>query len=177
MKKSTPVYIKILINLLAVLETNQKLPFDLNYFFNYSFADYARKQRTYYHSFYNLLRHKYLQRKLLGNVESFEITRKGKYKTLKYYMKEKPKQKWDGKWRMAIFDIPEDKTFLRQKLRENLQLLGFQYLQKSAWICPYDVRKELGIVIDYLVIHDYVRFAVIEKLEGDEKLKKKFKLE
>lgn len=176
MKQSAPLYIKILINLLALLDANQKLSFHPTYFLKNSFRDYAKKQSKYYQSFYNLLRHKYLEKKLFKGVESFNITRKGKYKALKYYLKEKPKQKWDDKWRIIFFDIPEERYYLRNRFRENLQLLGFKYLQKSAWVCPFDVRKELGIVVDYLNIHDYVHFAIVEKLENDEELKTKFKL-
>lgn len=176
MKKSTPISIKILIHLLGLLDANQQLKFKPNYFLSHSFSDYSSKRKIYYQSFYNLLRYKYLQRKLIKNVEYFEITKKGKYKALKYRLKERTKQKWDRKWRLIFFDIPQNKDFFRNKLRENLQLLGFKYLQKSVWVCPYNVRKELGIIVDYYNLHDYIQFAVIEFLENDSELKKKFNL-
>lgn len=176
MRRSDPFYIKILIHLSELAAVNHKLSLRPSYFLRNSFSDFAKKKRRYYQSFYNLLRYQYLQKKLIKGVEYFEITQKGKYKTLKYYLKEKPKQKWDGKWRLALFDIPEEKQHLRKSLRENLQLLGFVYFQKSVWICPYDTRRELGIIVDHLGLHRFVQFAIIEYLEGDEKLRKQFKL-
>lgn len=176
MGKSTPLYIKILIQLSGLLDANQTLAFKPNYFLKNYFQEYIRKRNKYYQAFYNLLRYKYLEKKLIKNVESFDITKKGRYRALKYYIKEKPKRIWDGKWRIIFFDIPEEKYYLRSRLRENLQLLGFKHLQKSVWICPYNARKELGIIIDYLNIHNYVYFATVEKLEKDDQLKKLFKL-
>ncbi len=43
---------------------------------------------------------------------------------------------WDGRWRLAMFDIPESKSALRQKLWRQLRSLGFGYLQHSVWISP-----------------------------------------
>ncbi len=43
---------------------------------------------------------------------------------------------WDGKWRLALFDIPEVRVALRAKLRRRLCVLGFGYLQNSVWISP-----------------------------------------
>lgn len=166
----------MLIILISAFETNQKLSFNLHYFLKHSFSDYNRRQRNYYQAFYYLLRYKFLEKKLIQNVESFTITKKGKYKALKYIIKNKPQKKWDGKLRLIIFDIPEEIAYKRQRFRENLQLLGFKYLQKSAWLCPYDIRKELGIIVDYLNIREYVEFMVIEKLEDDERIKKLFNL-
>ena len=176
MKKLTPLFIKILIHLISYLETSHKLTIKPNYFLTRSFADYAKRSRAYNLAFYYLLRYNYLKKKLDKNIESFEITQKGKFKALKFILKDKPKQRWDGKWRLVFFDIPEKQFSLRNRLRENLQLLGFKYFQKSVWICPYDVRKEFGIIIDYLNIHSYIHLALIEKLEGDEDLKTKFTL-
>jgi DNA-binding transcriptional regulator PaaX len=43
---------------------------------------------------------------------------------------------WDGRWRVALFDVPEVRESLRKKLRRQLHALHFGYLQNSAWISP-----------------------------------------
>ena len=43
---------------------------------------------------------------------------------------------WDGRWRMVLFDLPEDQATARVKLRRYLRSHGFGYLQKSVWISP-----------------------------------------
>jgi len=45
-------------------------------------------------------------------------------------------REWDGKWRMVLFDIPESKNTLRQKLRKILKENQFGRLQQSVWISP-----------------------------------------
>lgn len=45
-------------------------------------------------------------------------------------------REWDGKWRMVLFDIPESKNSLRQKLRKILKENQFGCLQRSVWISP-----------------------------------------
>lgn len=43
---------------------------------------------------------------------------------------------WDGQWRMILFDVPEEESALRQKLRRFLRENAFGCLQKSVWITP-----------------------------------------
>lgn len=46
------------------------------------------------------------------------------------------RRKWDGLWRLVMFDIPEQKNALRTKLRRRLQEAHFGWLQNSVWISP-----------------------------------------
>lgn len=43
---------------------------------------------------------------------------------------------WDGAWRMAAFDLPEEKRSLRNALRKQLRDARFGCLQGSVWITP-----------------------------------------
>jgi len=108
----------------------------------------------------------YIKVKSLEPNEAIILTRKGMEKVLKtaLLLKEKKKRK-DGKWLMVIFDIPEKKRSLRDFFRENLQILGFKYLQKSIWVCPYDVLEEIqGLIIKY-DLEKYVKTFLIEEIE------------
>lgn len=43
---------------------------------------------------------------------------------------------WDGKWRIVVFDIPENERTKRQRLRLWLHTARFGLLQRSVWISP-----------------------------------------
>ncbi len=42
-------------------------------------------------------------------------------------------EKWDGKWRLVIWDIPEKRRSARDLLRHQLKQLGFKMFQQSVW--------------------------------------------
>jgi phenylacetic acid degradation operon negative regulatory protein len=46
------------------------------------------------------------------------------------------KRRWDGKWRMVLFDVPQKRASDRVRLRRSLIDRGFGYLQNSVWITP-----------------------------------------
>lgn len=53
------------------------------------------------------------------------------------------KRKWDGKWRVVIFDINEINRLTRDLLRLKLKELGFGMLQESVWITPHDIARDI----------------------------------
>ena len=59
-------------------------------------------------------------------------------------------QKWDGIWRVLIFDIPELTRAVRNLFRDKIQELGFYTLQKSVYVVPNDCEKEI-IELAYLL--------------------------
>jgi len=67
---------------------------------------------------------------------------------------------WDGKWRMALFDVPQIKASVRDRLRRALKARGFGYLQNSVWITPdplLDEREKLGssdVDVESLILFD-----------------------
>ncbi len=52
------------------------------------------------------------------------------------------KRRWDGKWRMVLFDVPQSKASDRARLRRSLADRGFGYLQNSVWITPDPLTEE-----------------------------------
>ena len=79
-------------------------------------------------------------------------------------------KKWDKKWRLVIFDIPENKNKERHALSIKLKDLGFYPLQKSVFIYPYDCQDEIDFVCEFLSINHYVNYCLVESLgkkEGD----------
>jgi phenylacetic acid degradation operon negative regulatory protein len=57
-------------------------------------------------------------------------------------------RRWDGHWRLALFDVPEGRAGLRDKFRRYLQARGFGYLQHSVWITPDPVEDERKLLAD-----------------------------
>ncbi len=55
----------------------------------------------------------------------------------------KKKKHWDKKWRLVIFDIPEKSRGERAALRSLLKNYGFQQIQRSVWLSPFDVLNEV----------------------------------
>lgn len=92
--------------------------------------------------------------------------------------KQKPiPKKWDGKWRLVIFDIHEKKRGVRDHFRREIAQYGFLRLQNSVWVYPYDC-EELIIFLkaDHLIGTEML-YIVSEKIENDSWLKQKFGLE
>jgi len=59
---------------------------------------------------------------------------------------------WDGKWRVILFDLPEDQCESRRKLRYKLRACGFGCMQRSAWISP-DPLAELAVNLRPLAVN------------------------
>ena len=53
------------------------------------------------------------------------------------------RKKWDGYWRVVAFDIPEESRKVRRLIRMELRQLGFRQFQRSIWISPLPIRKEV----------------------------------
>lgn len=54
------------------------------------------------------------------------------------------RRKWDGIWRMVIFDIKERNRRLRDNLRRKLKELGFGKWQRSVYITPHNIMQEMN---------------------------------
>ncbi|MCR4279350.1 MAG: CRISPR-associated endonuclease Cas2 [Candidatus Zambryskibacteria bacterium] len=85
-------------------------------------------------------------------------------------------KKWDKKWRVIIFDIPEKKKKTRDKVREILIAAGFQRLQNSVWVYPYDCEDVIGLMKNELGIGKYLLYMIVEQLENDRFLRMDFDL-
>jgi len=106
------------------------------------------------------------------------LTERGKLRALTYRFEtlRLKRSVWDGKWRIVMFDIPEDLNSGRDSLREKLRSLGFYELQKSVLIFPYECQDELEFIIEFFGMREYVRFGILESIDNELHLKKLFKL-
>lgn len=111
-------------------------------------------------------------------ITMFNLTMKGKIKSLELQLNNirNKKDKWDGKWRMVAFDIPEKYKRGRDALRNKLKRIGFCELQKSVLITPYDCKEEIIVLVNIFELERYVRFGVLESIDNEKYLKGFFKL-
>lgn len=68
--------------------------------------------------------------------------------------------KWDGKFRVVIFDIPEKNRKVRDVLRRRLKEWGFKYLQKSLWVSKKDIAEPMREFIKELGMEKWVNILV-----------------
>lgn len=125
----------------------------------------------------NLKRRGYLEEKREADKKLFCLTSKAQFeicycKFLKQLEDESVK-KWDGLWRIIIFDVPETHRRFRDALRKIIKI-GFVPLQQSVWLTPYDVIPYLMPLLDYLHLSRYVDYFEVSKLNNEDKLLARF---
>jgi len=86
-------------------------------------------------------------------------------------------EKWDLKWRVAAFDIPEKFAVLRNRVRFILKRAGFIQLQHSVWVFPHECEELIQLIKHESKLTPYILYGVLERIENEERLKKLFKLD
>ncbi len=105
------------------------------------------------------------------------LTADGKKKALTYQldeMKIKKPVRWDKKWRIVLFDIPENRKKIREILRFHLKKMGFCELQKSVFAHPFDCKDEIDYLIEFYDIRRFVRFMIADSIDNELHLQQKF---
>lgn len=100
------------------------------------------------------------------------LEEKGRKRILQYEMDTltlKNTGKWDGLWRVVIFDIPEDKRNAREFFREKLKDLGFQQLQKSVFITRLECKDEIDFLRHSLEVAPHVSYILAKDVSSIEK--------
>lgn len=130
--------------------------------------EYERKKaRTSFRQFLHYLQKQgYIKISPTIHGKGVLLTTKGEEKVLRwqYRYKERERRK-DGKLQMIIFDIPERQRVVRNILRDFLSSVGYQKLQHSVWICPYEVSEETEKIIREYHLEKYVKVFIIGELE------------
>lgn len=102
--------------------------------------------------------------------DGYQLTTKGKRWLLKYTLTELsvPKPiKWDGRWRLVIYDVIGRKAASRALFRTTLKKIGFYNVQESVWAYPYPCEKEIHFLRDYCGMGDNVIYIIAHKIEND----------
>lgn len=140
----------------------------------------GKKDKKYYQNAVSRLKQKgYICFVQKDGYTYLRITKEGKKQLDKYTKgaaKIKKPKRWDGKWRIVSFDIPEKKRRIRNQIRNELKAIGFVELQKSVWIYPYDCEEFVKLLKADKRIGRYVLYVVAESVEYDKRFRNHFSL-
>ncbi|OHA91708.1 MAG: CRISPR-associated endonuclease Cas2 [Candidatus Zambryskibacteria bacterium RIFCSPHIGHO2_01_FULL_44_22b] len=113
------------------------------------------------------------------NGKYYELTEEGEIRLRQLeidgYKLPRP-NKWDKKWRVIIFDIPEKKKSIREKVRKLFESLGLYRLQDSVWVYPYDCEDIVGLLKTGFGVGKDVLYMIVDEIENDRRLRDEFKL-
>ena len=144
-------------------------------------------QRTE-NSFYTALARLKRRRQVTRNGDSYELTAQGEYAALKAFIRkelvmqergvkpERSPSKWDGRWRIVLFDVPESKRPMRDYLRAVLRRAGCYSLMRSMWISPYKLPSYIQQLLSHTTYRKYAKMMTTSDIDYDEDLRKHFKL-
>ena len=131
-------------------------------------------------TFYNLRRQGLIEIQKKNHQIYIGLTKKGKEKAgwlqIDALKIKKPKR-WDGKWRIVVFDISQLKKLYREAFRGKLKELGFRPLQKSVWVHPFNCQAEVELLRDFFGLSEKeIRLIIAENIGNDKNLKEFYKL-
>ena len=84
--------------------------------------------------------------------------------------------RWDGRWRLVVFDIPVDKRRRRDSFRMRLKELGLTLYQNSVWIYPYPLENTIQKIADFYKLFGCVSFITAEEITGEASLMRRYDL-
>lgn len=109
----------------------------------------------------------------------YRITPSGKQKLAQLEFKEYKSTrftKWDGKWRVVCFDIPETDKYIRTLFQTKLSELGFYRLQNSVFVSPYSCKELITLADKAFNLHKHVRVILAETIDNEQHLLNFFKI-
>ncbi len=96
-----------------------------------------------------------------GQNEYTRLTKQGKKKAMSIKLDngETISTTWDGKWRIILLDLPENRKNERESLRYLLKKAGFICIKNSVWVSPYpfehmfyNIKRDLGLTTELMII-------------------------
>lgn len=114
-----------------------------------------------------------------GEIRHVILSKKGELRLVahqKLGLNERLRERWDGKWRIVMFDIKECTRPSRDSLRDELTNLGFIKIQNSVWVFPHDCEEFIFLLKTDFELGKNVLYMTVEKLENDKWLRKLFGL-
>lgn len=77
------------------------------------------------------------------------------------------KEKWDGKWRIISYEIPEKKREIRDRFRREMQGWGLGPWHRSFWLTPHPIIETLRELVAQKEERSYIQAFEAEHSFGD----------
>jgi len=129
-------------------------------------------RRQYRDSIRGLRSRGYITLQKKHNGEFLKLTQKGALRVLLEKAKVKKIGRWDGKWRVLIFDIPEDFHLARDNFRKLLKQNSFVKLQAGVFISPYPLSRDAVTYLQKVNLYPFIRIMKVEEMDNDKDLRK-----
>lgn len=147
------------------------------------FRNQKLSQRKHADVFRYLLKRGLIECQQEGHDVHVTLTKEGRKYAGKYQIDdlsvERPST-WDGKWRVAIFDIPstsKTSNLIRNVFRAKIKSFGFYLLQKSIWIFPFPCKEEINFLREFLgASKKQIQVLEVDHIEDETSFKKIFHL-
>ena len=130
-------------------------------------------------AFSGLGRYKFVRHIKENTNKSYSLTSKGEARLRDILIEDieiKNQRKWDGKWRLVMYDFPIRFKKARNAFRWKLKDLGFFQFQKSVWIYPYPCEDEILFVANFYGVRKHIEILEVGKILDDRKIKLYFGL-
>ena len=139
-----------------------------------------KEQKKYYDTLYRLEKEGMIDVQYVGRQMYISLSKEGKKKAGKYQIDDleiKKPEKWDGRWRILIFDIKDKQKIKREALLGKLKEWNLFQLQKSVWVCPYNFFHEVDTLRSFFNLrNDDMKIILAQQIEDDRKLRVHFNL-
>lgn len=83
--------------------------------------------------------------------------------------------RWDGRWRIIMYDLPAEHSKGRHELVACLRCYGCFQLQKSAWITPFPCRPDIEAISSYYGVDRFVTYFEAVNLDNEKALLGRFR--
>jgi DNA-binding MarR family transcriptional regulator len=121
-----------------------------------------------------LIRRGFVEETRRGRIVGYQLTDRGREYLVRRELQSvelAQPRKWDGKWRLVTFDVPEKRRHLRDHLRAHLTRLGFYPLQQSVWLYPYPCEEVVRLIKVDLELGRKVQCIAFKRFEDREEEK------
>lgn len=146
---------------------------------NMNFSKYTGNYHSVYRSARRLEKRGYIRSEKRGGKTFVILTKTGyQYAEMISVLSikiERPK-KWDRRWRVVIFDIPEEHKIVREVLRDKLKQLGFTQLQESVFILPWPCKEVIEKIQKVYLADRFIRYLEVTSFDGEDEFRRIFNI-
>ena len=134
----------------------------------YTIFDFSANQKTR-GTISGLLKEELITKSQAEN--SYQLTEKGFSELcLQFPFFRFLKSKWDGRWRIISYEIPEKKREIRDRLRREMQGWGLGPWHRSFWLTPHPIQTALTALTSQKEEEQYIQSFEAEHVFGNREI-------